>query len=119
VQWFPAITQPKLNDLDYPFWLALMPLNVRQIRAWFNFSSASIRLHLHGSSSFLMSSVTHPILYLLPAHTPLLPVPNKYGPRKRSLEVMVNFTRTASPDERMRLIWEYRGGLELGSLEGP
>jgi hypothetical protein len=95
-----------------------MPLYVTQIRAWLTFSLASIRLHLHCLGSFLISSVLHPVLYLLPAHTPLLPLPNRYGPRKRPLEVMGNFTRAASLDERMRLTWEYRGGPELGSLEG-
>jgi hypothetical protein len=85
---YEAKTQPKLTDLDRPFWLAPMPLYVSQLRARLNFGSASIRLHLHGSGSFLMSSVT---------------TPNRYGSRKRPLEVMVNFTRTASSDGRMRL----------------
>ena len=73
-----AKTQPKLTDLDCPFRLAPMPLYVSQLRARLNF----------GSGSFLMSSVT---------------TPNRYGSRKRPLEVMVNFTRTVSSDRRMRL----------------
>jgi hypothetical protein len=113
-----AIIRPKLTDLDCLFWLAPRPLYVSQIRAWLNFGSASIRLHLYRSGSFLISSVPYPVLYLLPAHTPLLPLPNRYGPRKRPLEVIGNFTRAASPDERMRLTWKYRGGPELGSVEG-
>jgi hypothetical protein len=44
-----------------------------------------------------------PVLYLLPVHTPLLPLPNRYGPKKHPLEVIGNFTRAASLDERMRL----------------
>jgi hypothetical protein len=47
-----------------------------------------------------MSSVTPPVLYLLPTHTPSLHLPNRYGLGKRPLEVMVNFTWAASPDER-------------------
>jgi hypothetical protein len=43
---FWAKTQPKLTDLDGPFWLAPMPLYVSQIRARLNFGSASIRMHL-------------------------------------------------------------------------
>jgi hypothetical protein len=92
-------TQPKLTDLDCPFWLAPMPLYVSQLRARLNSGSASIRLHLHGLGSFLMCSVITPVL---PAH-PLLPLPNRYGLRERTIGVMVNFTRVASPDERIRL----------------
>jgi hypothetical protein len=80
-----------------------MALYVSQIRARLNFGSASNRLHLYGSGSFLKSSVATPILYLLPAHTRLFPLPNRYGPREHPLEVMGNFTWAASPDERMRL----------------
>jgi hypothetical protein len=65
-----------------------MPLYVSQIMARLNFGSASIRLLLHGSGRFLMSSVT---------------TPNRYGSRKRPLEIIVNFTRTASSGGRMRL----------------
>jgi hypothetical protein len=68
-----AITQPKLTDLDCPFWLAPTLLYVSQLRARLNFGSALIRLLLH---SFLMSSVPPPILYLPPAHTLLLPLSN-------------------------------------------
>jgi hypothetical protein len=61
-----------------------------------------------------MSSVTPSVLYLLPAPTPLLPLPNRYGPRKRPLEVMGNFTRLASPDERMRLTLGVQRWLRTG-----
>jgi hypothetical protein len=94
---------PKLTDLDCPFRLASMPLYVSQIRARLNFGSASIRLHLHGSGSFLMSSVPPPVLYLLPAHAPLLPLPNRYGPRKYPLEVVGNFTRATSRGQHPRM----------------
>jgi hypothetical protein len=53
-----------------------------------------------------MSSVPRPVLS------------NRYGPRKRTLEVMGNFTRAASPDERMRLTLGIQNGPELGSLGG-
>jgi hypothetical protein len=54
-----------------------------------------------------MSSVPHPVLS------------NRYVPRKRALEVMGNFTRAASPDERMCLILGIQSGPKLGSLDGP
>jgi hypothetical protein len=107
-----AITQPKLTDLDRPFWLALRPLYVSQLRARLNFGSALLRLHRHGSGSFLMSSVTPPF-------STFCPLPNRYGPRKRPLEAMGNFTRAASPDERLRLILGIQRYPDLGSLEGP
>jgi hypothetical protein len=87
-QYLSAKTQPKVTDLNYPFWLAPMPLYVSQLRARLNFGSASIRLHLPSSGSFLMSSVT---------------TLNRYGSRKRTFGVMINFTWTASSDGRMRL----------------
>jgi hypothetical protein len=87
VQKYTAITQPKLTDLDRPFWLAPMPLYVSQIMARLNFGSASIRLHLHGSGSFLMSSVTPSFSTFYPPILPCSPCPTDIDPESVPLRL--------------------------------
>ena len=58
------ITQPKLTDLDGPFWLAPMLLYVSQLRVRLNFGSAMIRL---------MGSVQHPMPHFAPCSTDMDP----------------------------------------------
>jgi hypothetical protein len=57
-----------------------------------------------------MSSVT-------PSFSTFCPLSNLYGPRKCLLEVMGNFTRAASSDERLRLTLGIQRYPELGSCE--
>jgi hypothetical protein len=116
-----AITQAKLTDLDWPFWLAPISLCVSHIRPGSTLAQPRSGC---GSGSFLMSSVTPPVLYLLPAHTPLLLLPNQYGPRKRPLEAIGNFARAVSLDERMRLTsriqrWPRTGIIKRAANKNP
>jgi hypothetical protein len=101
---FSAITQPKLTDLDRPFWLAPRPLYVSQLRARLNFGSALLRTappRLRQLPDEL--SLTPRFLFSARPYS-LSPSAQLIWTQKTPLEVLGNFARTASPDERMRVM---------------
>ena len=94
------------TDLNCLFWLALMSLHVSQIRAQLDFGSVSIRLQLHDSDSFLISSVTPPVLYLCPPLIPCPPYPTDMDSESVPLRLWAISYYNSRFQDIGRLVWQ-------------